>query len=165
MGLGFRGPGLREFLGLRIAISRDARVRYERFFRYWNMSLITRSHNLVSEWFPVVTKKSEIEKKTSKLCVCCIIWENIYFRHVPLTSTYGLRGSFLRSTCTPEAEHCVAIIDYLTVIMAKNGANKGRKPTRKHRKAQQKPTVAVKGKKNNGYLSTEDTRLSPKEGR
>ena len=54
---------------------------------------------------------------------------------------------FLHSTCTPEAEHCVAISDYLTVIMARNGANKGRKPTRKHRKAQQKATVAVKGKK------------------
>ena len=30
--------------------------------------------------------------------------------------------------------------------MAKNGANKGRKPTRKHRKVQQKPTVDIKGR-------------------
>ena len=41
----------------------------------------------------------------------------------------------------------MAIIDYLTVIMERNGSNKGRKPTRKHRKAQQKATVPVKGKK------------------
>ena len=41
----------------------------------------------------------------------------------------------------------MAISDYLTVIMARNGANKGRKATKKRRKAQQKATGAVKGKK------------------
>ena len=65
----------------------------------------------------------------------------------PTTCCYGIRILFLRSTCTPEAEHCVAISDYLTVIMARNGANKGRKATKKRRKAQQKATGVVKGKK------------------
>ena len=32
MGLGLRGPGLREIFGLRIVNNRDARGHYERFF-------------------------------------------------------------------------------------------------------------------------------------